>query len=204
MQLVSACTHTLFCVRAISLGAQELELRLTNKRATSLPEDSETEYRQNCYRLTRIIAVQCACWFSSIKCPYTGNNFPTIQQFNTTNMEPRLHFSTLISYDILCDIMILWDQIKYINCIQEIGFISLSKLNTRIIKGVEHINWWVIFLTIPSLYIVAILGILFCFMNQLVVSSIFCTLLNWRKLWGLYLSLAITNALGRINFFAGG
>ena len=48
-QLVIACTHSLFlCSRepvcAISLGAGDLALRLPNKRTTSLPEDSETEY----------------------------------------------------------------------------------------------------------------------------------------------------------------
>ena len=49
-QLVSMCIHTLFlCARelvcAISLGAHDLELHLANKRATSLPEDGEPEYR---------------------------------------------------------------------------------------------------------------------------------------------------------------
>ena len=48
-QLLSVCTHSLFLharepVCAISLGT-DLALHLANKRTTSLPEDSDTEYR---------------------------------------------------------------------------------------------------------------------------------------------------------------
>ena len=51
-QLLSVYTHSLFLrarklVCAISLGAHDLALRLANKRTTSLPEDSEPEYRKN-------------------------------------------------------------------------------------------------------------------------------------------------------------
>ena len=48
MQFLSVCTHYLFLresVCKISLGACDLALRLANKRTTSLPEDSDTEYR---------------------------------------------------------------------------------------------------------------------------------------------------------------
>ena len=48
-QLFSACTHSLFLcglesVCTISLVVRNLALCLANKRTTSLPEDSETEY----------------------------------------------------------------------------------------------------------------------------------------------------------------
>ena len=39
-QLLSACAHSLFCT------AQDLALRLANKRTTSLPEDGELEYKE--------------------------------------------------------------------------------------------------------------------------------------------------------------
>ena len=42
MQVLSACTHSVF-VCVISLGAHDLELRFTKKRATSLLGDDEME-----------------------------------------------------------------------------------------------------------------------------------------------------------------
>ena len=100
-QLLSVCTHSLFlCARelvcAISLGAHDLALHLANKRATSLPEDSETEY-SNMFSLwltqMRLLAPEHESWIArhvyptkviSYPCWEACNNIRW-QQFDTGN-----------------------------------------------------------------------------------------------------------------------
>ena len=58
MQLVIACTHSLFlCARENSLGARNFELRFANKRVTSLPGDDETEYRHVSTYLNAVLII---------------------------------------------------------------------------------------------------------------------------------------------------
>ena len=55
-------------MRVISLGAHDLELRIANKRATSLPGDDETEYRTDINKLLDI-------WKMHLECSLTFKSF---------------------------------------------------------------------------------------------------------------------------------